>query len=202
MKTLAPQATPPQGAVKKVRKKARARSSKAPKGFGPEASGAAVEAPSSMEALVQEIYLALKGPKTVDSRRELVLKLLAERMRPHAIANVICPRFNVKVRTVYDDIAWGKKYWLNWANKMGRDEALAEALSTSQEIIRRCMAKGDHQGALLANKHYSELLKLTRSEEQAAGVFGAVLIPAKATPAQWLEAAKQMAQEPAPETKK
>src|SRR3954471_18121020 len=73
----------------------------------------ALDEPS--EALIKEIYLALKGPKTVADRRSLVLKLVASGTHTTDIANLIRPRFGIGRRAVDKDVAWAKDYWVKWA---------------------------------------------------------------------------------------
>lgn len=117
--------------------------------------------PQELEAVVQDLAESFRRARSIEDRRELVLRLRRRGMRPGEIARYICGPFRIKRATVNSDLAWAKDFELKWAKNRNLDEAMSEALGVNQEIKRQAFAKGDLQTANQANIHFARLRKLT-----------------------------------------
>lgn len=116
---------------------------------------------NELESTIKDLVESFRGAKSIEDRRNLILRLIRRGMRPGEISRYILGPFGIKRGTLNDDIRWCKDQELRWAREKNIDGAMAEALGANAEIRRQAFAKGDLQVANAANQHFSKLRKLT-----------------------------------------
>ena len=132
---------------------------------------------AEIEPILRDVAQALSRPRTTEERQEMVMALLARRMRRGQIVQIVCKAFDVKPRAVDEDIALAKDKFIEWASKTSSEQHLADSVATMDEVIQRGFRKDDLSAVVQAQKHRDILFGLADNEEGARHQLGVIILP-------------------------
>lgn len=125
--------------------------------------------PEELEAILAQIASDLMNARTVEDRRELVMKLDARGLSRRQIHNRIGAYFKVKLATIDADLKWARDYYLNWARKQSREEAAADVEKVNREVIRQGFEQGDLHAVNTANRLKASIHQLIKEGFEGNG---------------------------------
>lgn len=112
------------------------------------------------EGLVLSIAELLRETKTVEDRRNFVMRLQGQGMSAAQVEKVTLKAFAIKAADFQADLLWIQDYWDSYLETLGTQQARREVLAYNTELRRRAMDQGDLNAGQRANQHRAKLLRV------------------------------------------
>lgn len=115
-----------------------------------------------VNSLAYEIAERIKGAKTVDDRRDLVMIMDASGLSRRDMFKYLGKPFDVTIKQIDHDIAHVRDWHLNKVRETSREDAMAEVSKINAEILRRAFKKGDLSAANNASRLKASMHQLIK----------------------------------------